>query len=386
MLYSFQIAVLLDLPGIGKKSVEKVIQRLGQKITNSDELYDTLDLIGKRDAILKVDFDEAVEKNEKLFDNFDINQIKVISRYDGNFPKMLKAIDNPPLLLYVKGSLECLTEQATVAVVGTRDPSKYGYQIGERVGELLAENNITIVSGLAIGCDTAAHKGCLRAKGRTAAVLAHGLHTIYPTSNRNLAHDIIEMGGCLVSEYAFGQNALKHFFVERDRLQSGLSLATIIIETDIKGGTMHTAKFTQTQQRMLYAIQHTNEKKNLKSKGNEYLINTNRAKLLATQYDFDHLLSEINSSYSEFNDKETVLENISVPSKSLSNETNILKLNIEELAERFKIKRISTIKNHVDNGSFSNWSVQKDPLKLKWTFDTDCNQFVANREDDLFTK
>lgn len=386
MLNSFQIAVLLALPGIGKKSVEKIIQHIDYNVTTYNELYDSIELIRKRDIITREIFAEIFEKNEKLFENFDNNQIRVISRFDNDFPQNLKVIDNPPIMLYTKGNLKCLSERATVAVVGTRDPSQYGFQMGRRVGELLAENNITVISGLAIGCDTAAHKGCLKANGWTVAVLAHGLHTIYPAANKMLAQEIIEMDGCLVTEYAFGQNPFKSFFVERDRLQSGLCFATIVIETDIKGGTMHTADFTQIQNRILIAVKHPNEKKNLKSKGNEHLIHTNKAKPLANQSDFDALIADVKILFNEVSAELKIPKNIPKPHKFFPDAVNVLRLDFDGLARRFKIKKIATIQKHIDDGSFTDWCVKKDPKKLVWKFDIDSNQFIAKISEDLFSQ
>ena len=104
--------------------------------------------------------------------------------------------------------------------------------------------NFNIVSGLAIGCDTAGHISIIDASGITTAVTAHGLDTVYPAENRGLAEKIYENNGILISEYFVNTRGLPNYFVERDRIQAGLSLGTIVIETDIKGGTMHTVNFT----------------------------------------------------------------------------------------------------------------------------------------------
>ena len=112
-----------------------------------------------------------------------------------------------------------------------------------------------VVSGLAAGIDTAAHEGTLNAKGKTIAVLAHGLHTIYPGENKKLAERILENNGTLISEYSWGKNSTKGSFIARDRIQSGLSTGVLVIETKEKGGTMHTVQYCNKQGRVLMVLE-----------------------------------------------------------------------------------------------------------------------------------
>jgi len=135
-----------------------------------------------------------------------------------------------------------------------------------------------LVSGLARGCDTAAHVGCLAAEGQTVAILAHGLNTIYPPENYGLAEQIIEMGGCLLSEYPPNERPKPKYFVERDRLQSGLSGGVIIVETDLKGGAMHTARFCVEEKKPLGCMVFPEDRNNRKmTEGNVRLISSGEA-------------------------------------------------------------------------------------------------------------
>ena len=179
--------------------------------------------------------------------------IQVLIPSDKNFPEQLKTINEPPLILFIKGSIEAL-QGILVAVVGTRQASQYGLQVSYRIGERLAQQNVTVVSGLADGIDTQAHLGCLNANGITVAVLAHGLDMIYPLKNQYIAEQIIARKGCLVSEYPPQTTPQKYTFINRNRLQSGLSLGVIVVESQKEGGTMHTATFCTQQQRMLGCI------------------------------------------------------------------------------------------------------------------------------------
>lgn len=212
------------------------------------------------------------------------------------FPPQLKDIPLPPAVLFVLGDLEALTPKSA-AVIGTRDPSEYGKKSGRKIARTLAESGIAVVSGLAEGCDTEGHRGCLDGKGKTVAVLAHGFGKIYPKSNEGLANDILANGGCLLSEYPPGTPARRSSFVERDRLQSGLSRAVIVVETDIQGGTMHTVSFAEKQKRILAAIKHPpGRDQHPKSRGNTMLIEEGRAVPLSDASDVESLIHKISKS------------------------------------------------------------------------------------------
>lgn len=275
MLEKEQIIGLLNIPGIGKKTVLSIIKKnnIKEKISDND-LFELL-IKNSNKNISKILFIECIDKAKKNIVAYADTKIYTIE--DPNFPILLKEIDNPPLVLYTKGNIDILNSYPTAAVIGTREPTPHGERIGIRIGELLAENHITVVSGLASGCDSAGHRGCLKKKGNTVAFLAHGLNYIYPKENQRLAEEILDLGGCLVSEYPNETLASKYYFVERDRLQSGSSIAIIVIETDIKGGTMHTVQFSEKQRRILYCYKHPDEEHTNKSAGNKMLIESNRA-------------------------------------------------------------------------------------------------------------
>jgi len=198
-----------------------------------------------------------------------------------DFPERLNAIKSPPLLLYARGSTACLTEPSSIAVIGTREPTKQGYELSEALGSVVAQMRCVVMSGLARGCDTAAHTGCLAAEGQTVAILAHGLNTIYPPENYGLAEQIIETGGCLLSEYPPNERPKPKYFVERDRLQSGLSAGVIIVETDLKGGAMHTARFCLDEKKPLACMVFPKDLNNHKmTEGNSRLISIGEAAAL----------------------------------------------------------------------------------------------------------
>jgi DNA processing protein len=185
----------------------------------------------------------------------DADQIKQISIENKEYPKLLKDIKNAPKILYYKGILP-KPEEICLAVVGTRNPSAYGQQVALQISSELAKQNIIVVSGLAPGIDTFAHRAVIENKKRAIAVLGTGLDekSIYPQSNLALSKKIIEFGGCLISELPPGTCGSKFSFPRRNRIISGLSLGVIIIEAKEKSGSLITANCSIEQNRKLFAV------------------------------------------------------------------------------------------------------------------------------------
>ncbi|WP_255876691.1 DNA-processing protein DprA, partial [Sinorhizobium fredii] len=192
----------------------------------------------------------AGEKAQKVLDEADRRGVRVLSVFDPDYPEALRPLSDRPPILFVKGKLP---PRRSVACIGTREPSEFGETVSDKIVEALVGANWAIVSGLAIGVDTLSHQAALRHGGRTIAVMAGGLDGIYPRQNAKLADEILEKDGALVSEQPFGVPPSPRNLVQRDRLQSGLSIATFVMQTDIKGGSMHTVRFTIQQNRLLFA-------------------------------------------------------------------------------------------------------------------------------------
>lgn len=179
--------------------------------------------------------------------------VRVLTASDPLYPRRLSDLDDAPPTLFARGTL-CAPDQRAVAVVGTRTPSPVAIDAAQRIGYGLAARGIAVVSGLALGVDTAAHLGALAARdGCTLAVLGSGVLNIYPPANRALAQAILQRGA-LVSETAPGAGPKPSSLVARNRLISGLSEALIVIETREDGGAMHAARFAQKQGRRVYAL------------------------------------------------------------------------------------------------------------------------------------
>ena len=178
--------------------------------------------------------------------------VRAIPRFHSAYPARLREIADPPPVIYVRGTLSPQDEWA-LALVGTRRATAYGRQAAGELARDLATNGVTVVSGLARGIDTIAHRAALDAGGRTIAVLANGLDTVYPPENRGLASEIAE-AGALISDYPLGTRPRAEFFPRRNRIMSGVSLGTLVVEGDVKSGAMITARFAGEQNREVFAV------------------------------------------------------------------------------------------------------------------------------------
>jgi len=179
--------------------------------------------------------------------------VTVVSLEDPCYPPRLKEIYDPPLVLYVRGNPEVLT-QPGIAVVGTRHPTPYGSGMAERLACDLAGQGLVIISGMARGVDTASHRGAISAKGKTVAVFGTGVDVIYPKENKKLAESIVATGGAIVSEYPLGTFPAPQNFPIRNRILSGMSVGVLVIEAAEYSGTRITARCAMEQNRDVYAV------------------------------------------------------------------------------------------------------------------------------------
>jgi DNA processing protein len=263
------LVALMKLKGVGRRAALRIVDR---EIGESDGREEVLSK-AERAKLPTSELRQAWMQSEEELERSFAAGVRAVSVHEQGYPERLKNIPDPPAVLFVKGNPQGLHAAYCVAVVGTREPTAYGEKVARKSAATAVENEFTIVSGLAHGCDTLGHEGCLDARGVGVAVLAHGLDKVYPAANRGLAQRLLDFEGCLVSEYPLGVTPLRTAFAERDRIQSGLSDGVLVIETDVKGGTMHTVRFSRDQKRALACVQHPpawfHEDK---TKGNQKLI------------------------------------------------------------------------------------------------------------------
>jgi len=191
------------------------------------------------------------EQAEAELEKLEEKEYTLLTFDDDRYPPLLREIVEPPLVLYCAGRPEVLS-WAAVAIVGSRKPTSYGRVLAEQLAEELAATGLTVVSGLARGVDTAAHRGALRT-GLTVAVLGSGLERVYPKENKMLAEKIVEKGA-LVSEFPLTSEPLGHHFPLRNRIISGLSLGCLVVEAGLRSGALITARLAADQGREVMAV------------------------------------------------------------------------------------------------------------------------------------
>lgn len=209
------------------------------------------DVVGPKLAQRIRAYHEVVDtaRQVRLLDEYDAD---LITMEDPRYPPALAEIYDPPLALFVRGELH-EADQHSVALVGTRKPSPYGWQMANKLGRDLAARGITVVSGMASGTDTAAHQGALEAGGRTIAVLGCGVDTVYPAENAELMHRIIAQGA-VISSFPMGVKPSSGHFPNRNRLISGLTLGTVVVEAPRSSGALITARRAAEQGRDVFAV------------------------------------------------------------------------------------------------------------------------------------
>ncbi|MGG7199276.1 DNA-processing protein DprA [Clostridium butyricum] len=292
------ILTLLNIKKVSRKTISKILKVTNFKGTNVNEIKELFDMARKFvKRIPNPDIEEiqaAILKADILIEKLLNTNINCITILDDDFPDKLLNIQDPPVILFYKGNKKCIVDNKSVAIIGSRNATKHGIKVSERLGNILGSKGFTIVSGLAKGCDEAAHYGCLAGKGRTIAVLPSSLDCIYPNSNKKLAERILKEDGCLVSEYAFGTKPMRGYFIERDRLESALSTGVIVIEATKDGGTMHTVNYALNQKKILACYKNdlyygdSNQ-----IEGNRNLIDNNCALPLSNKQDIELFIKNI---------------------------------------------------------------------------------------------
>lgn len=284
----YQIALTL-VPNIGDVHAKAMIHIYGDaqsvfKARKKD--LENIEGIGTIRAKCIKDFTDFTSSEE---------EIKFIEKYritplfinDKNYPKRLLNCYDSPSLLYYRGNADLNTSRI-ISIVGTRNNSDYGKSVCEKFIEELKAENVLVVSGLAFGIDTIAHKAALKNKLQTVAVLAHGLDRIYPQQNKSLAKQITEQGG-LLTEFISNTNPDKQNFPKRNRIVAGICDAVIVIESSKKGGSLITAELGNGYNKDVFAI--PGRINDSKSEGCNYLIKNNKAALINSADDFLEMMN-----------------------------------------------------------------------------------------------
>jgi DNA processing protein len=258
-------------PFVGPRASAKLLERFGSAenvfLATKSELESVRLRTEAVESIIRREFHDLASD--------ELDRVKslggdVLILDDGSYPQLLREIPDPPITFYVKGNWKECFEEPCVAIVGSRRCSTYGTNAAAMLSADLARQGMTIISGLARGIDTAAHRGAIDAGGRTVAVLGTGLDNVYPKENKQLVDEILESGGAIVTQFPLETPPLKENFPYRNRVISGLSLGVLVVEASERSGSLITARLAMEQNREVFAVPGNITSKN--SYGTNYLI------------------------------------------------------------------------------------------------------------------
>lgn len=280
-------------PEIGPRMAAVLLERFGSPEAVFAARRSELELLRLKpvtiESIIRREFDEAAKAEIKA-----VRELggEILTLDDGGYPPLLREIPDAPIVLYALGNWQKSLERPCVAVIGSRNCSTYGRNAAEMLARELASRGITVVSGLARGIDSAAHRGALDGKGTTVGVLGTGIDVIYPKENRRLVAEMIEAGGAIVSQFPLGTPPVGENFPYRNRIISGLSLGVLLVEASERSGSLITARLAMEQNREVMAVPGNITSGN--SYGTNYLIKAG-AKLIQQWQD---VVSELPSDIS----------------------------------------------------------------------------------------
>lgn len=249
-----EVLIWLNSLGIGNSNINKIIDDFNdlREIleVHNEQIYSIENI--RKEVKEKIIYNKNKDNIKRMLYNIEKHDINIITIYDENYPKRLRYIDDNPKVLYTKGTI--LPEDSLgIAIVGSRKATSYGKWACEKFTKELLDLGITIISGLALGIDTIAHKTALDNGGRTIGVIGNGIDVIYPKKNLSLYKEVGEKG-CIISEFPLGTPPLAYNFPQRNRIISGLSLGVVVIEAQEKSGSLITAHHGIDQGRDVFAL------------------------------------------------------------------------------------------------------------------------------------
>lgn len=309
-LYARDLIAISRLKGIGRKTLNSFMLNLP-----SDFSRDLLPMFVKSHSTKVIisddDLAQAIEAADLQIKTAAESGHSIITFLDEIYPLSLKVISDFPPVLYCNGNISLLNQDC-VAVIGTREPTAHGIVITNRMISWLAKEKFVVVSGLAKGIDSIAHKASLDNRIGTISVLAHGLEKVYPAENRGLLSEIVNSGGLVISEYCYNSYVAKSNFVERDRIQAALSKAVFLIQSGLKGGSLHASTAALNYSRFLVVVgQSKTDISNCEEK-----ILANQVLLYGTTNEISELLKKNNIDFNRIlrlynkDNKNEIVENI----------------------------------------------------------------------------
>lgn len=322
-IWSDEICAWLALnmiPGLGNKGFRKLLEKFGSpEHVFKAGVRELANVEGVKEECARMIVNRKFAGDpEKELSKVEKSKARIITYNNPSYPGLLKEIHSPPMLLYAKGQ-DIPAGQTFVAIVGSRNPSDYGVEAAEIIAAGVAKRRVGVVSGMARGIDSAAHRGCLKAGGFTIAVIGTGIDVVYPSSNKRLFSQIIEKG-TVITEFPMGTPPEPKNFPIRNRIISGLSRGVAVVEATKKSGSLITASFALDQGREVFAM--PGSINSFKSTGTHFLIKQG-AKLIENA---DDILEEFGMNYTRLQGSDVLKGNSGPPPDMSEPETKLYEI------------------------------------------------------------
>lgn len=289
------ILFLKCFDGVGDASVRKLIDNHCLDNLDIQSVDDIISWFTKNIGYLSPRFDirtvnketilSAKNKRHAALSKLEEFNASFITCFDKGYPDVFKKMKDYPIVLFYKGDLTLLTNEKICSIIGTRKPSPKTQEIGKVLTDQMVQKGYVILSGLASGCDTIAHKSCINAGGKTVAIMGTGIDIVFPKENTELAEEIVGTGGLLITEELPGTKGASYTFVNRDRLQAACAESVIVLASSADGGSMHAAKAAITKYNKCLMVVDPSCINQEESTGNLELINKYGAKSISSIQD-----------------------------------------------------------------------------------------------------
>jgi len=304
--FAEKVIVLMEAKGVGITYANKIIEKIGLdrfQLLSSKKLLDEIHalpsdkVVDKFKGTTQVNWEKAIKTAHEIIVQCKEEKIVIITRYDKDiYPKQFIGIEKQPIILYIKGNIDCLYMKKNIAIIGLRRAVPKELDMAYKLSKWFTNKGYVVTSGLALGCEIKAHMGCVEAKGKTVAIIAGGLKSIYLSKKVSLVKKIINNQGCLVSEYPPEEKfslvkTQKSRYIARDRLQSALTLGIIVVATEIYGGSMNTVKAAKKQGRYIGCIRYINDDDN--REGNIKLMEEGEIKIIEDIFSLEEFEEEL---------------------------------------------------------------------------------------------
>jgi len=327
----YQLGLSL-VPGIGATLARKLLEETGSAQAIFQEKASTLTKINGIGSIIakNISGNGILQRADQEIEYMQKHKIKMMFFYDPDYPERLKNCADAPIVFFHKGDIPSRMSHS-LSIIGTRKPSRHGRDLTISWVQALAQKypDIYIISGLAYGIDITAHEAALKNNVKTLAVLGHGFHTIYPSEHRSAAIRILEEGALMTDFFSHNMRETKNF-IRRNRIIAGLSEATLVVESKIKGGAMATVEMANSYNRDVFAI--PGRPTDIRSVGCNYLIRSNQAILASTPDDIPFILDwEMSNGSKKGSKVNQILPELSDSQKRLMDVLQKDELNINEL-------------------------------------------------------